>query len=102
MFTLNIKRMRPLIFIISITVILLAACSKEKIKQPEFDVNTSALTYKKGEEITFKFTGSPDNITFYSGETGKSYDYRNRTTLPGKLQIQFSSLVDRGLETTCL
>lgn len=89
--------MRASIFIIGITAFLLVACSKDKIKQPEFEVTTTALTYKKGEEITFKFSGNPDNITFYSGETGKSYDYRNRTSLPGKLQIQFSSLVDRGV-----
>ncbi|MCD0486974.1 DUF5017 domain-containing protein [Pedobacter sp. MC2016-14] len=89
--------MKPLIFIISINLILLAACSKDKIQQPEFEVQTTALTYKKGEEITFKFSGNPDNITFYSGEAGKDYTYRNRTSLPGKLQIQFSSLVDRGV-----
>ncbi|MNK00525.1 hypothetical protein D3C87_183100 [compost metagenome] len=89
--------MKHLIFTISTLVVLLSACTKEKVQAPEFDVQTTALTYKVGEEITFKFSGNPENITFYSGEEGKKYEYRNRTSLPGKLQLQFSSLVDRGV-----
>jgi hypothetical protein len=96
--TINIRKMKHLIFAIGTVLVFLSACSKDKVQQPVFDVYTSALTYKVGEEITFKFSGNPDNITFYSGEDGKKYEYRNRTALPGKLQVQFTSLVDRGVK----
>lgn len=36
---------------------------------------------KKGEPVVFNFSGEPDNIVFYSGEKGKTYDFRNRTTV---------------------
>lgn len=89
--------MKHLIFTISALLVLLSGCSKDKVEQPTFEVRTAALTYKVGEEITFNFSGNPENITFYSGEDGKKYEYRNRTALPGKLQLQFTSLLDRGL-----
>lgn len=95
--TIKIKKMKHLIFAISTLLVVLSGCAKDKVEAPEFEVNTAALTYKVGEEITFKFSGNPDNITFFSGEDGKKYEFRNRTSLPGKLQVQFTSLVDRGV-----
>lgn len=88
--------MRYLIFIITTILTLFCSCTKDEAEQPVFDVSASSLTAKIGEEITFKFSGNPDNITFFSGEDGKNYEYRERTTLPGKLQIQFTSLVQFG------
>ena len=38
------------------------------------------VNVKKGEPIVFNFSGEPDNIVFFSGEKGKTYDFRNRTT----------------------
>ena len=49
------------------------------------------LNVKKGETVTFNFSGDPDNIVFYSGEEGHNYDYRNRTTIEEK-QIVSSKL----------
>lgn len=46
---------------------------------------------KKGEPIVFNFNGEPDNIVFFSGEDGKSYDFRNRTTIDIS-QIESSKL----------
>ena len=36
------------------------------------------ITVKKGETVNFNLTGSPDFITFYSGELGHQYIYRKR------------------------
>ncbi len=36
------------------------------------------ITVKKGETVNFSLTGSPDFITFYSGELGHQYIYRKR------------------------
>ncbi|WP_161603036.1 DUF5017 domain-containing protein [Pedobacter arcticus] len=89
--------MKYLNFIVVALFVLVSSCSKDEAKRPSFGVSTSTLNYKVGEEIKFDFKGNPDNITFYSGEEGNQYEYRNRTSLPGKLQVEFTSLVDRGL-----
>jgi hypothetical protein len=95
-FKINTRKMKYQTFVIGTLFILLSSCSKEKVEEPKFNVSSSSLTAKVGEEIAFQFSGNPDNITFYSGEDGKKYEYRNRTSLPGKLQIQFTSLVQWG------
>ncbi len=94
---LNIKKMKYLNFVIGSLLIFFSSCSKDEAKRPSFNVSTSSLTYKVGDEIKFDFEGNPDNITFYSGEEGQKYEFRNRTSVPGKLQIQFTSWVDRGV-----
>ena len=41
------------------------------------------ITVKKGEPVNFDLVGSPDFITFYSGELGSQYIYRE--TVDGKI-----------------
>ena len=38
----------------------------------------NVITVKKGTPITFALEGNPDYITFFSGEIGHQYKYRNR------------------------
>ncbi|MEA5402761.1 DUF5017 domain-containing protein [Arcicella sp. DC2W] len=58
---------------------LLVGCNTVEFVEPTFDVSTEATTFKVGQNVTFTFSGTPDNITFYSGELGKYYTYRQRT-----------------------
>ncbi|EOR94156.1 hypothetical protein ADIARSV_2651 [Arcticibacter svalbardensis MN12-7] len=57
-----------------LSVALLASCSKDKVSSPDFKVSTKTTTVKVGDEVSFKFSGDPDNITFYSGMEGFRYD----------------------------
>lgn len=61
----------------------LTACEHPSIYEPiEFQVLLSPEnTYRVGDPVTFEFTGNPDYILFYSGETGHEYQYRNRTSV---------------------
>lgn len=88
--------MRNSIYLL-IIVIIFISCAKEKVTTPSLEVTTSSLTYKAGDTVTFNFTGNPDNITFYSGEPGHNYEFRDRTTAENDLQINFKSLVQFGL-----
>lgn len=88
--------MRNSIYLL-IIVITFISCAKEKVTTPSLEVTTSSLTYKAGDTVTFNFTGNPDNITFYSGEPGHNYEFRDRTTAENDLQINFKSLVQFGL-----
>lgn len=62
-------------------VLLLASSCSEKIevsKMPDFDVTTSASTYKAGQAITFDITGgNADYITFYPGTPLNEYQFRD-------------------------
>ena len=62
-----------------LTVITLNACNKKEVAAPNFSVSLDpANTYKAGENVTFIFSGNPNNLTFWSGETGKQYEFRDR------------------------
>lgn len=88
--------MRNSIYLL-IIVIIFISCAKEKVTTPSLEVTTSSLTYKAGDTVTFNFTGNPDNITFYSGEPGHNYEFRDRTTAENDLQINFKTWVQFGL-----
>lgn len=88
--------MRKALFI-PIFFIAVAACTKEKVTTPDFEVSSSSLTYKTGDTVTFRISGNPDNLTFYSGEPGQQYEFRDRTSMPNELVINFSSFVSYGV-----
>ncbi|QJB32929.1 DUF5017 domain-containing protein [Chitinophaga oryzae] len=86
--------MRPYLYLMIIAAF--CACAKEKVTTPELEVTTAGTTFKAGDTVSFVFQGNPDNITFYSGEPGRKYEHRQRTTVDADLQIQFSTLVQFG------
>ncbi|WP_119079797.1 DUF5017 domain-containing protein [Chitinophaga alhagiae] len=88
--------MRKLIYMLAAAAAL-AACKREKVPMPDFQVHTSSLTYKAGDTVRFVFSGNPDNITFFSGEPGHNYEFRKRTSAANDLQVQFSTWVRYGL-----
>lgn len=71
--------------------LICTACETELKDDVSFDAgivtneNTTfdghIYTVKKGKTVTFYFNGTPDFITFFSGEAGSNYQYRNRTTI---------------------
>jgi hypothetical protein len=72
--------MKKLIFF-SLLATSIASCSKVKIEAPDFSVSADQNAYTTKDTITFNFDGNPDYITFYSGETGKRYEYANTTSV---------------------
>ena len=72
--------------------VVFASCSKKLSINPlSFNVTTTSTNYKVGDTVRFLFSGNADNISFYSGEPGTNYANRNRVTLPGLSQLQFTS-----------
>ncbi|SMC44791.1 DUF5017 domain-containing protein [Pedobacter africanus] len=81
----------------------LLACEKKDIEIPRFDVQTDAVSYKAGEEVTFKFSGNAENVVFWSGEKGRNYAYRDRATEKGVLQtLQFTTAAGQGTQNNNL
>lgn len=89
-----------------------ASCENEFTKDAELNVNVATqdgisfdgqtITVKQGTPVEFLFNGDPDFLTFFSGEEGKKYQYKDRitvdendiesSTLKLDLQSQYGSL----------
>lgn len=71
-------------FICTIGSLFFLSCSKNIEAPNNFDVKTESTTYtitdpvSKSVTVRFNFSGSADFVTFYSGEFGKNYDYKDR------------------------
>lgn len=105
----KVKVMRYKIYILSILFIsFLTGCEDALEEKVNFDMTVSSdgssmikdtLIVKKSTGIQFKFSGNPDFITFYSGESGHVYEYRNRTLLSKDAitsELRFSSFAQYG------
>lgn len=86
-----------------------ASCSKEiEVKSLDFDVTVSkrngavSNTYTTADSLNFVFKGNPDVITFYSGEIGRQYVNKDRTTADGTPVLQFTSLRANGTQSNSL
>ncbi|MFD2556460.1 DUF5017 domain-containing protein [Sphingobacterium tabacisoli] len=76
---------------------LTASCIKEDIASADLKVTTDHTTYNAGDTVTFSFAGNPDNIVFYSGESGHNYHLKDRQYADNDLQIDFKTLVQWGV-----
>ena len=77
------------LYILLLSTLAFASCTKEMTEGLD-EVNVSVvtsetvtaegsiITVKKGTPVEFSFAGEPDFITFYSGELGHQYIYRQR------------------------
>lgn len=72
---------------------LLSACEKDT-SEIVFDVSADRVTIKAGESVNFKLTGNPDNITFFSGEMGKRYDFVGRSSATGIPKLKFDAKLE--------
>ncbi len=81
----------------SLLLILLLCGSCKKVfdsKLDDFNVKLVNTPLKVGDTAYFVIEGNPDFITFYSGENGNNYDYRNRTVADSSdPQLSFTSNV---------
>src|SRR5688500_12553364 len=64
-----------------------AACSKSiKLKDLDFEVTAvnsaqvPTTIFNRGDTVNFIFSGNPDYITFFSGEKGRRYEFRDRVS----------------------
>lgn len=101
--------MRFRYLIMAIFLAAVVACNKDvAVKSVDFDASSvkttgvAAASFKTTDTVQYNFNGNPDNITFFSGEAGKNYEFRNRVSAPGIPQLQFSSLRANGTQTNSL
>ena len=80
-------------YLIILAAIFFFSCSKElDLKKLSFDASVSKTTLAATDTAVFNFSGNPDYITFYSGEPGSKYEYRNRVSdTSTNVQLKFST-----------
>lgn len=89
------------LFLISIIALGLSSCNKKETPELKFDVVPEKTSYKVNDTVVFKISGNPDQITFFSGETGKKYELRDGEIVKGdtSLNIAFSTQRRYGSDT---
>ncbi len=92
--------MNKLKYIISFLVLsYLTACKKDIPEVPSFDVTINEQEYSVGDSVNFSIKGYADVISFYSGEPGKEYRFKDRTESDdSKLHLNFSTQVLYGAQ----
>ncbi|MBB5439675.1 plastocyanin [Pedobacter sp. AK017] len=71
--------------------VFLFSCEKYQIDDPALEVTADKTTVKVGESVTFKFEGSPQMLSFYSGELLKDYNYVTNSRALKNCYLSFSS-----------
>lgn len=94
-------KINKLLIAISIASFTLVSCESEFTKDAKLNVNVATgdnvsfdgqtITVKSGTPVEFRFSGDPDYLTFYSGEVGKEYRYKERTTVD-ESEVETSTL----------
>jgi hypothetical protein len=80
------------IYMLFFAVLLSVSCKKMDVAQPDFEVQLSKLQYKANDTVRFNFSGSVENIVFYSGERGFRYANKDAVTIEhGIPQLQFTT-----------
>lgn len=84
-----------------LVMLVLTSCTKYgdiETKEPsDFNVTTDKTTYKVGDSVVFKMSSGPDQIVFFSGENGKRYEYKDKTTEAGVPRLVFQTNMTQGL-----
>lgn len=82
-------RLHTLFLAFGITGLALTACENELVQDAEMNVGVETtdgvtfdgqtITVKAGTPVNFRISGEPDYLTFFSGEAGNEYRYKDRT-----------------------
>lgn len=95
--------MSKYILVTALAACSLIACNKSLSTADEnFEVNVNKTELTASDTAQFNFIGNPDIITFYSGEIGKRFEYRNRGTADGTPLLRFRSIRANGSQTNSL
>lgn len=76
--------MKRIIKLAVLSVIVFQSCEKKEGIALNMDITLDKTTFQVDEDVVFQITGNPDQLSFYSGEEGHKYEYRNRTVAESK------------------
>jgi plastocyanin len=95
--------MKPIYNLLLGCLVMASACQKSNVDDPVFDVEAASLTVKAGEAVKFTFKGDPGLISFYSGEVGNDYAFKDgRVVEAGEVFLSFNTNVQYGSQANQL
>src|SRR5436189_5490653 len=89
----------------------LVSCQKKiELRSLSFDVKSDSAAYtlktipSTGNYaiVNFSFTGNPDIISFYSGDVGRRYAFKDRDTASGTPKLNFTTQRNTGTQANTL
>lgn len=96
--------MKSIKYIIFLSLLSVIACDRSlEFSTPDWDVSVEKNTYSVGDTVTFTFSGSADYVTFYAGDEGHNYIYRERTKVENVIPtMEFTSYRQWGNQVNTL
>lgn len=88
--------MKNIILLCSLLIITLSSCMDDDAPSAKLGVALDQTTYNAGDTVTFRFSGNPDNIVFYSGEEGHDYEFKGRLYADNDFMVNFTTFVSWG------
>ena len=85
------------IFLCAAALPALCGCFAKETPVCDIEVSTEKDTYSVGESVVFNFSGKADNIVFYSGEPGHSFDRKGTHFTDKPLKVKFCTATDGAL-----
>ncbi|WP_017257135.1 DUF5017 domain-containing protein [Pedobacter arcticus] len=79
--------------LIAVTIVLQACEKIESVKTPDFSAELAKQTYFVGDTVEILFKGDPNFITFYSGEIGNDYGFKESRQLDISYLMNFDTQV---------
>lgn len=78
---------------VAVVALVAVACEDNKtVTVPDFGVKAAKPIVRVGERAVFDFEGAANIISFYSGEEGSDYDYKDQSRiLPATMYLSFST-----------
>ncbi len=88
--------------LVTFSIVSITSCQKFEAEKPlVFDVSVDKTTFKVGEPVVFNFKGGDAHqISFYSGEVGNDYAYRNKSRVDQISRVFFSFQTNNTPNTT--
>ena len=83
--------MKNILLIVIIAVSILACDKVLEIQEPDLNIQVDETEYHIGDTVKFEFSGTADFVTFFSGEPGREFQYKDRTFIEGLPKLQFTT-----------
>lgn len=81
-------------------ILAIVSCDRlEDVDTPVFNVKLEKEIYQIGDSVKFVFDGTPDIISFYSGELGNDYSFSGGRIAEPDYYIQFETQSQNGTQT---
>lgn len=94
---------KTLLYLCAFLPLFFYSCDNTRVvEMPSFTITTDSVEYHLGDSVKFLIQGQSNILTFYSGEIGHEYQYRDRVEADGIPKLTFSSTLNKAFANLSL